>query len=93
MESENQNGGGKEITKGFFLIAGINILVSIIGIVFYPFILAIGLVQLLYVVPLAMNASKKNQKNVMKGMIIASSVTFLLNASCYGLFFGLMQSP
>ena len=46
----------------------------------------VGLVQLLYVVPLCLHFKKKGQPKVMKGLIIAASITALLNVGCWTQF-------
>lgn len=45
----------------------------------------IGVVQLAYVIPLCLHFKKKGQTNVMKGLIIAASITVLLNVGCWTL--------
>jgi len=44
----------------------------------------IGLAQLFYVVPLLLWARARGERATMKGIWIAASVTFLLNAACFG---------
>jgi len=53
----------------------------VVGIVIFG---GVGLVQLAYVVPLCLHYKKLGQRNVVKGLIIAASITALLNASCWG---------
>jgi hypothetical protein len=43
----------------------------------------IGVVQLAYVIPLYLRFEEKGETNVMKGLIIAASVTALLNVGCW----------
>lgn len=50
---------------------------------FWP-AMAIGLTQLVYIVPLYLRYRKTGQKNTAKGLVIAASITALLNASCWG---------
>ena len=47
----------------------------------------IGLSQLLYIVPAIIYFKRKGRPGVVKGLMIGASVTFLLNASCFGLMF------
>jgi hypothetical protein len=46
----------------------------------------IGITQLLYVVPMVVHFRKKQEFGVAKGIVIAASVTFLLNSACWGWF-------
>lgn len=48
-------------------------------------IVAIGLVQLVYVLPLFWRWKKKGKTDTIKGLTIAASITALLNATCWGL--------
>ena len=47
-----------------------------------------GVVELLYVVPLAVAASRAGQHARKKGIIIAGSLGLLLTATCWGLVLG-----
>jgi hypothetical protein len=47
-------------------------------------LIAIGLTQLLYVIPGIIIASRKGRKGIVKGIIIMAAITFLLNAACWG---------
>ena len=49
---------------------------------------AVGLVQLVYVLPLYFQFRKKGKPDTAKGLVIAASITALLNATCWGLFKG-----
>jgi hypothetical protein len=46
----------------------------------------IGVVQLAYIVPLYMHLKKNGQINTAKGLIIAASITVLLNVGCWTQF-------
>jgi hypothetical protein len=48
----------------------------------------IGLVQLIYVVPLYLNRKTNGKAATAKGLVIAASITALLNATCWGMFMG-----
>jgi hypothetical protein len=48
----------------------------------------VGLFQLLYLLPIYVLLRNKGKAETMKGMIIAASITALLNASCWGMFMG-----
>ena len=47
-------------------------------------VLAIGVIQLVYILPLYFRYKRKGQRNTAKGLVIAASVTALLNATCWG---------
>ena len=51
-------------------------------------LLIIGLSQLLYIVPAILIAQRKGRPGIVSGLIIGASLTFLLNAACFGLIFG-----
>lgn len=46
----------------------------------------IGVVQLAYVIPLCFRCRANGQTNVLKGLIIAASITALLNVGCWTQF-------
>ena len=48
----------------------------------------IGIIQLIYVLPLYFSFKKQGQTETGKGLIIAASITALLNATCWGLLLG-----
>lgn len=47
--------------------------------------LALGLVQLIYVTPLAWFLHKKQYKALMRGVLMGAGLTLLINSICYGL--------
>ena len=64
---------------GFFLILSVMPLgVFVFG--------GIGAVQLAYVIPLCLHFKKEGETNVVKGLIIAASITALLNVGCWTQF-------
>lgn len=46
----------------------------------------IGLIQLIYVLPLYFLFKQKGKTDTAKGIVIAASITAFLNASCWGIF-------
>lgn len=48
-------------------------------------LVAIGLVQLVWVVPAIVIAVRKGQRGIARGIAILAAVVFLLNAGCWGL--------
>ncbi len=50
-------------------------------------LLAIGLTQLVYVIPFVMHFRKKGRPGIAKGLIIGAALTLLLTGTCTALFF------
>ncbi|SRR5579871_6662227 len=91
------------ILWGLLMCWGLNILTILIGLlplgtglndnssslsVTIVLIGGIGLIQLVYVVPLYLSFKKQGKTETGKGLIIAASITALLNATCWGMFLG-----
>ena len=47
----------------------------------------IGLSQLIYIVPAILIAQGRGRPGIVRGLIIGASLTFLLNAACFGFMF------
>jgi hypothetical protein len=47
--------------------------------------MGIGLVQAAWIVPMVLRFRATGRRETAKGVIIAAAITFLLNASCWGL--------
>jgi hypothetical protein len=71
----------KEIAKGMGLV----VLFHLVWVVFPFAYLTIGLGQILYVVPLALYLHQKGKIGMAQGVWIAAALTFLLNATCFGI--------
>ncbi len=56
---------------------------SIVAFILFPSLFAIGLTQLIYVIPLCLWLRKRRQYDTMKGVIIGAVITALLNGSCF----------
>jgi hypothetical protein len=71
------------------LAGGLGFLVSQwkpeIGVVFYGSPLAIGVTQLVYLVPAIVFALMKGKKGLVKGLLIGGALTLLLNGLCFGI--------
>ena len=63
----------------WFLLPGSN---QLMGFIIPSFI---GVSQLVYMIPALILQQRKGRTEVVKGLLIGASITFLLNASCYGL--------
>lgn len=48
--------------------------------------LAIGITQLIYMVPAILYARRKGRPGIARGIIIVAALTALLNATCFGIF-------
>jgi hypothetical protein len=66
---------------------GITLLLNLLPFIYPPALFAIGVVQLIYMIP-AMIIFRK-ESGVVQGMLIAMGITFLLNAACFGIVFGM----
>jgi len=86
---EGQHSGQGEIWRGI----GLALLMHLIQIplaaatVFFSLIF-MGISQLLYIVPAIFIYRGKGRPGVVKGLIIAAAITFLLNATCSALVLG-----
>ena len=89
-----------EVVKGFILgvvlvIVCTSLVVAVgVGLVRYLrafggigvwFVLAFGVTQLIYIIPAILIARRRGRMGIAKGLIIAASLAFLLNASCFAL--------
>jgi hypothetical protein len=54
----------------------------------FLFFLLIGITQLVYVIPALVILHRRGQPKAVKGLIIGATITFLLNAACWGLLWG-----
>lgn len=71
-----------------FLGMGLLLLLHLIWVVYPLAYVAIGLAQLVYVVPLVAVFLSKGRTGMMQGVLIGAGITFLLNAGCFGLLMG-----
>jgi len=69
-----------EVVIGFFALMMLPLGVALIG--------GTGIIQLIYVLPLYFSFKKQGKTNTAKGLVIAASITALLNATCWGLVLG-----
>ncbi len=72
------------LNLGQLILGGITLAIGIGAVIIAGF----GLVQLAYVIPLAIKAKRTGKRERMKGIIIAASVTFLLSIACWGVVIG-----
>ena len=83
------------VAKGFLLVCALHVAFVVVTLAFatwFPIavggilLLAIGLTQLAYVVPLLVWASRRHESRTTKGIVIAAGLTLLLNGACFGFF-------
>ncbi|ARU62937.1 hypothetical protein CBW65_19585 [Tumebacillus avium] len=68
-----------------------HIFIGIITSLGLPLLLFIGVSQLLYVIPLIIWARRSPARvGTIPGVLTMAGITFLLNAACWGLIWGLM---
>ncbi|MGC2891374.1 MAG: hypothetical protein WB627_20080 [Candidatus Acidiferrum sp.] len=83
-----------DVLKGLGLGLGINALVFVGGLVLtlggFPlvawFLMTLGVTQFIYLGPLILDARRSQRSGRIKGLIIAASITLLLNAACGSAF-------
>lgn len=86
MEEENRETG--DGWSGCAIVFGCNFLALTLSIgsgYFIQFILFIGVIQLIYIIPLIIVAKRKGKTGLVKGMAIGAGVVFLLQSLCYGM--------
>jgi hypothetical protein len=85
MEERSQQ---REIWRGI----GLALLLHLIQIPFafvtsFISLIFIGVSQLVYLIPAILHYRSLGRRGVVKGLIIAAAITFLLNATCTAIFF------
>ncbi|ASS75262.1 hypothetical protein CIG75_09875 [Tumebacillus algifaecis] len=81
-------------TVNFFLGFGLvivghlfQLLVTLLGI---PVVFLVGVVQLIYVIPLIIWARRNpSRAGMVPGILVSAGIAFLLNAACFGLLFSI----
>lgn len=72
---------GKEVLKGILLLALLHVLLVVFPFAYF----AIGVAQLIYLIPAVIIALVKKRVGIAQGLILGGVITFLLNAACFGL--------
>ena len=82
--SETSPSGGS-VLKGVAigLACGVFLMV-VIALSFTFWLVCIGVLQLVYIVPIISSYRKRGETETMKGLIIAAAIVLLLNAACDG---------
>ncbi|MVP01705.1 hypothetical protein [Paenibacillus lutrae] len=71
---------GSQVAVGIGWVAACHL----IWLIAAPLYLGIGIVQLVYVIPLLIISHVKGKTGVFQGILIAAGITFLINAACFG---------
>ena len=82
----------KDAIRGFWLAMLLHLLQLPIMWLFFPWLIFIGLTQWLYLIPAILIAKERGRSSLVRGLIIGGSITFLLNATCFGAFWIAVQS-
>jgi hypothetical protein len=75
---------GIQVALGFLLGIVLNALFVSVGSLLVPYgLILIGVVQLVWQLPVILLLRRKGHKSVALGVVIAASITALLNATCW----------
>ena len=90
-----------DVGLGFLMAIGLHIVVlgalwflvgplsgwssALLANVWFVALLGIGIAQLVYLLPAILMARRRGRPGIAKGIIVAASLTALLNATCWGL--------
>ena len=77
--------------RGFGIVMLCHLGITLISLLFA--LLAIGLLQLAYVIPMALSARKLGQTARLQGILTAAGLTILLNGTCYVALFSSLSGP
>jgi hypothetical protein len=78
--------------KGMGLVLAGHLIVLAVLMAGLTLIFFIGLVQLLYVIPLIIwGRTRPDLKGIIPGILVAAGLTILLNTACWGIFVGLFS--
>ncbi len=80
------------VKRGVLIGLAISVGVSIVTAPMVAPALVIGLIQLLWVIPMVRSFRRKGETETAKGMIIQAAVVAMLNATCWGAVFISMSS-
>ena len=84
------NNDDGSIFQGLAICWGLNVAEVILGFLMLritfgvAMIVGVGIVQLIYVLPFYFSFRKQGKTATAKGLVIAASITALLNATCWG---------
>jgi len=86
---EEQRSGQEEIWRGIGLALLMHLIqLPLAAVTVFLSLVFMGISQLLYIIPAIVIYRRRGRPGVVKGLIIAAAVTFLLNATCTALVLG-----
>ncbi|USB31847.1 hypothetical protein [Paenibacillus sp. YPG26] len=71
---------GREVLNGVLLLALLHVLLVVFPFAYF----AIGIAQVVYLIPALVIALVKKKVGLAQGLILGGVITFLLNAACFG---------
>jgi hypothetical protein len=77
--------------KGFGVGAAVNVCAAVVGLMGIVIVvgsivlLAFGVVQLAWIIPMYRSFNRRGETETAKGLLVAAGIAFLLNAGCWGL--------
>ncbi len=75
----------KPVWMGVVLCFLLHLSLVVLGPVGMVALAGVGIAQAIYVIPAFIIAKNKNEPNIAKGLLIGAGITFLLNATCFGI--------
>ena len=75
------------IGKGMLLGAGLSIMGVLAMFIFLPAIIAFGVLQYIWIMPVYVMYRHRGEPETAKGVLIVSGIVLLLSAACWGLMF------
>jgi len=89
-EPRSQHG---EVWRGIGLALLLHLIQIPFTVITYMFsLIFVGVSQLVYIVPAIVVYRRNGRPGVVKGLIIAAAITFLLNATCTAIFFATLSN-
>ena len=76
-----------DLVRGILLglvLHGVLLVTMVVPVFGFMLLMFIGVSQLVYIIPACVIYARQGRRDMVKGLIIAASITFLLNAACWG---------
>ena len=74
----------KPVWMGVLLCFALHLMWLLLGPAGLAILIGVGIVQVVYVIPAYIIAKNKGELDLAKGILIGAGITFLLNATCFG---------
>ena len=74
----------KPVWLGVLIAFGLHLSLLIFLQIGLVLLLGVGLVQVVYIIPAFIIARNRGETGIAKGLLIGAGITFLLNATCFG---------